>query len=198
MRLDRRSFIQWTAVTSTALVGPRALALPFLYKTVDYEVCTEGAQHDPTTQILSNLRRLSAIHHGFPVNQLEHALQAATRARKLGLSGEMVVASLCHDMAKTISSFNHEAMAAEMLRPYVSHPVYQMMKYHGIFQGRFFWRHLGREENLYERYRGAPWFQLALDFTSEIDAPAFDKNCKPDPLESFENDIVRLVRSKVG
>jgi len=58
---------------------------------------------------------------GFAVNQLHHCLQTATRALREGAPEEMIVAALCHDIGKVISVENHPAIAAEILKPYVSY-----------------------------------------------------------------------------
>ena len=61
------------------------------------------------------LRQLEGITDGFGTNQLVHCLQTATYAEKAGADQEMVVASLCHDVGKVISTFNHPAIAAGKL-----------------------------------------------------------------------------------
>ncbi len=38
------------------------------------------------------------------------------------------MASLCHDMGKIVSVFNHPAIAAEILKPYVRSEVYEMIR----------------------------------------------------------------------
>lgn len=144
--------------------------------------------------IITNLWKLGNIHHGFPVDQLQHSLQAATLARDAGESPEFIVATLCHDMGKTISAFNHEAVAAEMLKPYVSDSVYNVVRYHGIFQGRFFWKHLSRDVNTYLKFKDRPWFELAMRFSEAYDKPSFKRNGAADSLESF----IPLVRQVVG
>jgi predicted HD phosphohydrolase len=50
--------------------------------------------------IKSLLRQLEKHVDGFPVDQLVHGLQTATRAERGGASEEMVVAALCHDIGK--------------------------------------------------------------------------------------------------
>jgi predicted HD phosphohydrolase len=90
-------------------------------------------------QVLDMLRRLEAITDGFGTNQLVHALQTATYAEKAGADQDMVVASLCHDIGKIISVFNHPAIAAEILKPYVSSDVYNVIRVHQDFQGRHYY-----------------------------------------------------------
>ena len=79
-------------------------------------------------QFLTMLRQLGDITDGFATDQLTHCLQTATLAERAGADEEMVFASLCHDIGKVISVFNHPAIAAEMIRPYVRDEVYQAIQ----------------------------------------------------------------------
>ena len=81
-------------------------------------------------QVLEMLERLEAITDGFNTNQLVHALQTATLAERAGADEELIVASLCHDIGKLISVFNHPAIAAEILKPYVRDEVYDLSLIH--------------------------------------------------------------------
>src|ERR671910_2179113 len=67
-------------------------------------------------RVLDMLRYLSDITDGFATDQLTHCLQTATRAERDGADDEVVVAALCHDIAKAISEPNHPAIAAELIR----------------------------------------------------------------------------------
>ena len=88
---------------------------------------TVAAQPRVADRILSMLADLENVTDGFAVNQLEHAIQTATRAEDAGMDEEVIVASLCHDIGKIISVANHPKIAAEILRPYVREDVYWMI-----------------------------------------------------------------------
>ena len=87
-------------------------------------------------RITALLAQLELQQGGFAVNQLQHALQTATRALRDNVSEEMIVAALCHDIGKTISPANHAAVAAEILKPYVSQGVYEIISTHQEFEGK--------------------------------------------------------------
>src|SRR5579862_8444641 len=91
--------------------------------------------------VLGLLRSLASIVAGFNVDQLTHSLQTATRAERAGADGEVVVASLCHDIGKAVSIPNHPRIAAEILRPYVRAEVTEAILYHQDFQGRHYFHH---------------------------------------------------------
>ena len=155
---------------------------------------TMEAQSGVATQILSMLRSLAGFHAGFGVDQLHHALQTATMAKRANADDDMVLASLCHDVGKVISIPNHGAIAAEMLKPYVARDVYHVLRTHQDFQGRHYYGHFGMSPTLRDNYRAEPWFALAERFTDEWDQAAFDPAYQVLPLEEFEP----LVRQKFG
>jgi predicted HD phosphohydrolase len=144
-------------------------------------------------QFLSMLRQLEGITDGFATNQLVHACQTATLAEKAGADDEMVFAALNHDIGKVVSVFNHPAIAAEMIRPFVGDDVYHVIKYHQDFQGRHYYAHFGKDPNMRDEYRGEPWFDLAEQFADEWDQIAFDPEAETYPLEHFEPLVRRMT-----
>jgi len=153
---------------------------------------TMEIQRGVPDQILSMLRQLEGLHAGFGVDQLHHALQTATMARRANAADDVIVGALCHDMGKVISIPNHGAIAAEILKPYVSSDVYHVLRTHQDFQGRHYYDHFGKNTALRENYRSEPWFALAERFTDEWDQAAFDPEYKVLPLAEFEPLINQL------
>jgi predicted HD phosphohydrolase len=137
-------------------------------------------------RVLGLLRGLADITDGFAVDQLTHSLQTATLAERNGADDQMVVASLCHDIGKSISVMNHPRIAAEILRPYVSDEVHWIIEVHQDFQGRHYYEYLGADPNARDQYRGHEWFDHAAQFADEWDQIAFDPNYDTLPLEHFE------------
>ena len=137
-------------------------------------------------QFLSMLRQCAGITDGFATDQLTHCLQTATNAEKAGADPEVVFASLCHDIGKVISVFNHPAIAAEMIKPYVSSDTYHMILVHQDFQGKHYYAHFGKDPNARAQYEGEPWYDLAARFADEWDQTAFDPDGETFPLEHFE------------
>jgi predicted HD phosphohydrolase len=137
-------------------------------------------------RVLAMLRSFQTLYAGFGVSQLHHALQTATMARRANASDEIVLVALCHDIGKYVSIANHAAIAAEMLRPYVSDDAYKVVLTHQDFQGRHYFAHFGKSSTLRERHRSEPWFALAERFTDDWDQAAFDPAYPVLPLEEFE------------
>ena len=136
--------------------------------------------------VLGMLRHIGGIVDGFAADQLTHCLQTATMAEQAGADDEVIVASLCHDVGKAISVPNHGAIAAEILRPYVRPDVYNMIRYHQDFQGRYYYEHFNMPTDLREQHRDQPWFELTEQFIDEWDQAAFDPDYDTLPLEHFE------------
>lgn len=149
-------------------------------------------QQGVADRVLALLRSLAGITDGFAVDQLHHGLQTATRAERDGAGSQVVVAALCHDIGKTVSQDNHAAIGAEILRPYVDDDVYQVVRAHGDFQGRYWADHLGGDAEAREQHRQRPWFALAERFADEWDQRSFDPAYDTLALEHFEP-LVRQV-----
>ena len=152
------------------------------------EIGRQTAQNQPRVaeSVLSLLRSLADITDGFATDQLTHCLQTATRAERAGADQEVVVASLCHDIGKLISVFNHPGIAAEILKPYVRPEVYFMIKAHQDFQGKHYYQHFGGDTNARDKYTGEAWYDLAARFADEWDQTSFDPDYDTLPLEHFE------------
>ena len=78
-----------------------------------------------------------------PLGAIDHCRQTATRALRDGRDEEYVVCALLHDIGEAIATFNHGDFAAALLKPYVSAENHWMVKHHPLFQGHYFFEHLG-------------------------------------------------------
>ncbi len=137
-------------------------------------------------RVLAHLRLLDGDYGGFAVDRLQHSLQTATRAHRAGEDEEYVVSALLHDIGDTLGSFNHADIAAAVLAPFVSEANHWMVEQHAIFQGYFFFHHLGMDRNQREQFRGHPWFERTALFCERYDGPAFDPTAEMLPLTFFE------------
>ncbi len=141
-------------------------------------------------RVLRALRLLDTMHLGFPITQLQHGLQTATRAERAGADTEMIVAALCHDIGKVLPGGSHAAIAADMLGPYVRSDVCDVVRAHWFFQLRYTHQMIpGRGAEDRRRFRRKPWYALAERFSDEWDQASFDPEYDTLPLEHFENRI---------
>ena len=99
-------------------IGPSMSEFSSEYMTYVETTSTRTCPTYPTASSRM-LRSMESLTQGFVVDQLQHSLQTATRAERGGADLDMIVASLCHDIGKTLSNANHPAIAAEMIRPWV-------------------------------------------------------------------------------
>ncbi|HVE98200.1 MAG TPA: phosphohydrolase, partial [Mycobacteriales bacterium] len=88
------------------------------------------------------------------------------------------------------------AIAAEILKPYVSEETYRIVSTHQDFQGRHYYALLGKDPESRTRYATEPWYAAAERFTDEWDQAAFDPAYDTLPLEHFEP-LVRKVFGEV-
>lgn len=143
-------------------------------------------------RVISHLKLLDGDFGGFPVDRLEHSLQTATRAHRDGRDEEYVVCALIHDIGDTLGSYNHPDIAAAILKPFVSEKNHWMVAHHGIFQGYYFFEHLGLDKNLRDQFKDNPHYQYCAEFCHKYDQAAFDPDYDSEPLEFFEPMVERV------
>ncbi|MFV3308333.1 HD domain-containing protein [Pseudomonas sp. NY15181] len=143
-------------------------------------------------RIIAHLRLLDGDFGGFPVDRLTHSLQTATLAHRDGRDEEYVVCALLHDIGDTLGSFNHADIAAAILKPFVSEENLWMVEKHAIFQGYYFFHHLGLDRHLREQFKDHPQYARTIEFCARYDAAAFDPDGEVLPLEFFEPMLRRV------
>ena len=175
-------------------------------KTVEFTRMEDGTKQDyqllhkyerqftdeTADRVLEHLLKLENNLAGYKVTRLEHALQTATRAWRDDAGEEMTVAALLHDIGDDLAPDNHSEVAAAVLRPFVSSRTYWILKYHGVFQGYYFFHYIGGDRNLRDRYKGHPYFQACVDFCAKWDQAAFDPDYETLPLKFFEPMVRRI------
>jgi predicted HD phosphohydrolase len=145
-----------------------------------------------TARIVAHLKLLDGDYGGFPVDRLTHSLQTATRAHRDGRDEEYVVCALLHDIGDTLGSFNHPDIGAAILKPFVSEKNHWMVANHGIFQGYYFFHHLGLDRNMRDAFKDSPHYQYTAEFCHKYDQAAFDPAYESEPLDVFIPMMERL------
>lgn len=163
----------WMAIVQAA--GPFSRALP--------------------DRLIAHLKMLQGDSGGYAVDRLEHSLQTATRAFKDGRDEEYVVCALMHDIGDILGPSNHAEIGAIIMKPYVSERNYWMMDKHGIFQGYYFFHHLGLDRDMREQFRGHPDFEYTAQFCHLYDQNSFDPDYVSMPLSAFEPMLRRVLAS---
>ena len=144
-------------------------------------------------RVLKHLALLDGDYGGFPVDRLTHSLQAATLAHNDGRDEEYVVCALLHDIGDTLGSYNHPDIGAAIVKPFVSEQNHWMVEKHGIFQGYYFFHHVGMDRDMRESFRGHPGFAHTEEFCAKYDGPAFDPHGEAKPLAFFEPMVHRIL-----
>jgi predicted HD phosphohydrolase len=162
----------------------------------DWQAITRASAADRAhhvDRVMAHLKLLDNDHGGFAVDRLEHSLQTATRAYKDGRDEEYVVCALIHDIGDILLPANHAELGATLLKPYVSEANHWMLEKHGIFQGYYFFHHLGLDRDMREQFRGHPHFEYTAQFCHLYDQNSFDADYKSMPLEAFEPMVRRVM-----
>ena len=160
----------------------------------DWRIIGEASIHNFVglpERLMAHLELLGGDFGGFAVDRLTHSLQTATRAERAGRDDEYVLCALVHDIGDTLGPANHADIAAAILKPFVSEQNHWMVEQHGIFQGYYFFHHLGGNRDVREQFRDHPWFDYCAEFCAEYDQNSFDPDYPTEPLEYFEP----LIRS---
>ena len=142
--------------------------------------------------VLGTLKMMQGPTLGYHIDRYEHSLQTATRALRDGADEETVVVALLHDIGDILAPHNHSQFAASVLRPYVREENHWLVLHHGIFQGYYFFHHLGQDRDARDRFRGHPCFEMTADFCERWDQVSFDPDYDSEPLETFEPMVRRL------
>ena len=149
-------------------------------------------------RVLKHLKLLDGDFGGFNVDRLEHSLQTATRAYRDGRDEEYVVCALLHDIGDTLGTYDHGAIAAAILKPFVSEANLWMLENHTIFQGYYYFHHIGGDKNARDVHLGNPHFEYTKEFIEKYDMPAFDENYDSMTLAEFEPMVRRVLVKDFG
>jgi len=140
--MDRRLFLKASAAVSAAgVVGvnDRAEALGHemmrLIEAPERPPLAKAEGEDALSVMPERPTLLDFFEHRFA--PASHVLQSATRARKFGMSEEIILACLLHDISVTnLVRADHGWWCAQMIEPYVSEKVAWAIRYHQAL--RFF------------------------------------------------------------
>jgi predicted HD phosphohydrolase len=146
-------------------------------------------------RVMAHLKMLEGDFGGFAVDRFEHSLQTATRAHQDGRDEEYVVCALLHDIGDLLGTFNHAELGAAILKPFISEQNHFMLNNHGIFQGYYFFHHIGLDRDAREAFRGHDHFEYTAQFCHLYDQSSFDPNFDSMSLEAFEP-MVRKVMER--
>ncbi|MBL77687.1 MAG: HD domain-containing protein [Acidimicrobiales bacterium] len=155
----------------------------------DYAALTDNFNQHVRDSLVDHLfallRAMQGPRFGYQVDRYRHSLQSGTRALRNGEDVEMVVAALLHDVGDVVAPANHSAVAADVLRPYVSDRTHWVIRHHGLFQGYYYFHHLGGDRDAREAFRDHEWFDDCAAFCHEYDQNCFDPDYDDLDLEEF-------------
>ena len=98
----------------------------------------------------------------------------------------------------TLASYNHPDIAAAILKPFVDEKTHWMVEHHGIFQGYYFFHHLGMNRDMREAFRGHEHFEDTARFCELYDQSAFDPGYESATLDFFEPMVRRVFAQPIN
>jgi len=149
-------------------------------------------------RVLTHLKLLDGDFGGFNIDRLQHSLQTATRAHRDGRDEEYVVCCLLHDIGDTLGIYDHGAIAAAIMKPFASDANLWMLENHTVFQGYYYFEHLGGDKNARDQHKDNPHFEHTKEFIEKYDMPAFDENYDSMALTEFEPMVARVLKKKAA
>ncbi len=122
---------------------------------------------------------------GYQIDRYQHSLQSATLAMRNDESIDLVVGALLHDVADGFAPDNHSEAAAALLAPYVDERTEWIVRHHGLFQGYYYFHHLGGDRHARDRYRDSPHFDACANFCERYDQNCFDPDYDTLSIDHF-------------
>lgn len=122
---------------------------------------------------------------GYQVDRYEHSLQSASRALRADEPIDMVVGALFHDIGDPIAPENHSEVAAAILAPYVDDETHWIIGHHGLFQGYYYFHHLGGDRNARDLFADHPYYESCVRFCERYDQNCFDPDYDTLPIDTF-------------
>lgn len=144
-------------------------------------------------QLMVMLRRIESVEDGAPISGYAHSLQSATLAWEDDADDQTVFSALFHDIGQSVSVENHSQVAGAILRPYICDELHWIVNHHGIFQGYYYFHHVGQDRYAREVYRDHPHYQACIDWCDKYDQRAFQRDYPSKPLEFFEPMVRRVL-----
>ena len=167
--------VTWTAMAEGTKEDYEFLGVQFV----------EHTKSELVENLVSMLTLMEGPKLGYQIDRYQHSLQSASRALRADESVDMVVAALVHDIGDPIAPENHSALAAAVIRPYVDEEIHWVVQHHGLFQGYYYFHHLGGNRHGRDVYADHPHYERCVAFCADYDQNCFDPDYDTLPIETF-------------
>ncbi len=122
----------------------------------------------------------------YQISRLEHCLPTASRAENDGADDGTIVCALLHNTGDHSAPDNHAQMSVAMLAPFASEITFWIIKYHGLFQGYYYFHFTCENRHAPERYIDRPCYQDCVIFCANWGQSSFDPTFETGSLRPFE------------
>ena len=155
----------------------------------DYEflgpLFDQHARSSLVDNLVTILGMLAGPKLGYQIDRYQHSLQSASRAIRNDERPDVVAAALLHDIGDAFAPENHSAAAAALLAPYVDDETEWVVRHHGLFQGYYYFHHLGGDRDARDQYRDSPYYDACVRFCADYDQNCFDPDYPNLAIDDF-------------
>lgn len=159
----------------------------------EYNAHFEGQTGDV---LVAQLAMMKGPKLGYQIDRYDHSLQSGTRALRDGRDEDYVVAALLHDVGDALAPYNHSELAGSIFRPYVGHDLWWIIKHHGLFQGYYYFHHVGGDRDARDVHKDHPLYDACAEFCELYDQNCFDPGYQNEPIETFMPMVRRVFSRK--
>lgn len=181
-----------------------------MMKTVSFTKMSDGTKEDYAflaeheaefakqlpDRIMKALNGLKDSLAGYKIDRLAHSLQSATRAEKDGADVDWIVSALIHDLGDDLAPYNHDSLAANIIRPYVREECAWVVQHHGIFQYKYYADKVGLDPDARDKFKDSPHYDAAVKFCERWDQTSFDPDYETYDLEHFRPMVEEVFTRK--
>lgn len=184
----------------------------FAGSTVDFTAMKDGTREEyefldgferqfaagTAERILQALAALDDSIGGYKITRLGHSLQSGIRAWRDGADDDWVVSALLHDIGDTLAPWNHAAIAADVLKPFVREQCTWTVWAHGDFQKLYYAHHLGGNPMSRDKHAGHAYFDDCHEFCERWDQSSFDPDYDTPGIDFFAPMVERVFARKAN
>lgn len=145
-----------------------------------------------SARLMDALKALHDVPSAYQISKADHCIQAASRAERDGADEDWIATALLHDVGDLFAPYNHDEVAAAILRPYVREQCSWVVANHGLFQRYYYAHHFGGDREVRRRFENHPYYEDCIDFCERWDQRSYDPSYPSLALNHFAPLVERV------
>lgn len=107
---------------------------------------------------------------------------------------DWIVGALVQYLGDDLAPYNHDSLAATIIKPYVREECSWTVQHYGILQYKYYADRIGLNPEERQKYKDSPHFAAAEKFCRDWDQNSFDTDYETFPLEHFRPMVEEVFR----